>query len=60
MDNGSIRLLVQYLAGPDVEPLSGFDCIHGVVDTTAQWPIRIGIRNAADSEEQNKNTYNSN
>ena len=25
-DNGSIRLLVQFLAGPNVEPLSGFDC----------------------------------
>ena len=26
MVNGSIRLLVEYLAGPDVEPFSGFDC----------------------------------
>ena len=26
--NGSICLLVQYFAGPDVEPLSGSDCMH--------------------------------
>ena len=24
--NGSIRLMVQYLAGPNAEPLTGFDC----------------------------------
>ena len=31
---GSILLLVQYLAGPDAEPLGGFDCsnaIRGVI-----------------------------
>ena len=27
-DNGSIWLLVQFLAGPDVEPLSGLHCIR--------------------------------
>ena len=26
-DNGSICLLVQFLAGPDVEPLTGLHCI---------------------------------
>ena len=26
MINGSIRLLVQHLAGPDAEPLTGLDC----------------------------------
>ena len=26
--NGSIRLLVQFLVSPNVEPLSGFDCIE--------------------------------
>ena len=25
-DNGSIRLLVQFLGGPDVEPLTGLHC----------------------------------
>ena len=29
-DNGSIWLLVQFLGGPDVEPLSGLHCIQMV------------------------------
>ena len=27
MVNGSIHLLVQYLVGPDADPLSGLDCM---------------------------------
>ena len=31
MVNGSIRLLVQHLAGPNAEPLSGLDCTPRVL-----------------------------
>ena len=33
MVNDSIRLLFQYLAGPDAEPLTGLDCTGYDFDT---------------------------